>query len=743
MIQPYPVSDAMDPLKMYRPLQTTDPSLSSSPPSRTAPALSDPGHEILLIDGADTLVYIDPKSFKPAWTLQPQSAASIPHRVISHNLLDTGSPYFVKAFEPRRVSRTIKRRGLDGALPEGIKYVIDLTPPPTDDEAILFTTELSCPLGIRTWARSMDRWSLPSQFVGGIDEGQDYSRETTLPVEYSDSRHRKGIVDILKALHQIDPGLDTPCKLWTFFALAKVFGIGNEARINDHILTWVYESTNAKIIELHPEVTFRIACGVQCVHMCRDSFSILVGEEALLRLADVGKEPRLQRPQKTFHGRIRELLDDDDYQRVEYAGQNMMEHIIEQFIDLAGAEMAWLPQLPAYQSIQAHVENKCGGSCNLASELMAILKEYVRGHIFAILANNATVLPKEKRQYIGTDEYPSQDFANACNSMRLTERIMSKSFWKTVVPADSHTDSLASPGAQLGGRAIADVGKPLYPFLAQGDAKIGSVDLSDLLSVVNQYNRHIDPSIPRFGFRKLSLTSLIEPRGMRRPDRLRQLDPHGNTHWPGTISWEYVSTAFDPMEFINQAGSYMAIISERMNQTTSTDAQFVFTDTLTCLTENEIKFLPLWAGGNDDGSGGVYMGQVIPHLETGGFSTPGPGIHTGSTVVSSTASFSSAGTSEYESTAHGASHRATAGHWTDVMSVGSGAASISSGELIDKDEFSLNMDTSAGDEEGDCFDSDSEGDSTVILGPSSTLDPIEEVAEKVEHLDLGVEALSD
>ncbi|KAF7869988.1 hypothetical protein EAF04_004772 [Stromatinia cepivora] len=35
-------------------------------------------------------------------------------------------------------------------------------------------------------------------------------------------------------------------------------------------------------------------------------------------------------------------------------------------------------------------------------------------------------------------------------------------------------------------------------------------------------------------------------------------------------------------------------------------------DTLLCLTDNEWQYLPLWAGGNDDGSGGVTSADVSP-----------------------------------------------------------------------------------------------------------------------------------
>ena len=60
--------------------------------------------------------------------------------------------------------------------------------------------------------------------------------------------------------------------------------------------------------------------------------------------------------------------------------------------------------------------------------------------------------------------------------------------------------------------------------------------------------------------------------------------------------------------------------------------------TLTCLTENEWKFLPLWAGGLDDGTGHVFSNEPVEAIPDAAFSTPGPSIHTGDSTWSSAAS---------------------------------------------------------------------------------------------------------
>ncbi|PWY89805.1 hypothetical protein BO70DRAFT_377073 [Aspergillus heteromorphus CBS 117.55] len=742
---------------MDDPAQTTAP--PPSPHLLIAAALSDPGHDILLADNADTLVYIDPPSFKSTGHLQPESPSCIPHRVNSQNLLRTESLDLTRPFEARKLAPTIKRRGLAGVLPSGIRYVVDLTPPSEGDEAVTFTTELSCPLGIRTWARSKERWGLPEHCVGGTDENEEGGSQSALPAEYSGSRHRRGIVDILKVLHYINPCLDTPCKMWTYFALAKVLGIATHSEINVHILTWVYDPDNTKFIELHPEVAYRIACGIQCERMCQDAFSILVGEEALLRLADAGKEPRLQWPSRTIHGRPREPLEDGDRQRVEYASHSLLDRVIDRFLELAGADMLWFSQITAYHSIQAHTHT-CY-DCEHAANLVNTLKQYIRGHIFTVLAVNAgtAVTGKLSKKVVADDSYPTQDFVDACNSMSLPERIMTYSFWKGLVVIDDVSHRLFNPGPELGIRTLADVGSPLASFLAQGSAEIGNVDLSDLLLRANQYNRHVDPMSPRFGFRTIAMECIIEART--------------NTGVLGPLTWQHLASIFNPQDFIDQARSYIAVVAEQMIQAIRPDASFSITDTLTCLVDSEIQFLPLWAGGNEDGTGGVYTDQGMAELDTCGFSMFQPAVPTGHTVPSSI-SFPGADTSMYESTVQGASHRATASHLTDVMSVASeafsafsedlseqvdnivpcvdqdaGTLSTSSGkqpEQADEDEFCVNMDSSADDELEDYFDTDSDDDDggTAMVDSSGAIDALEDVAAGLERIDLGdVEAVSD
>lgn len=97
-------------------------------------------------------------------------------------------------------------------------------------------------------------------------------------------------------------------------------------------------------------------------------------------------------------------------------------------------------------------------------------------------------------------------------------------------------------------------------------------------------------------------------------------------------------------------------------------------DCLMCLDEDEFKYLPLWAGGNDDGTGGVYDDMPVPNLDAASQSVESfaPGrIHKAYDAPSdsdmgTTSAFDYIGSSQAMSTVGKASKRATDGTQTIV-----------------------------------------------------------------------------
>ena len=96
-------------------------------------------------------------------------------------------------------------------------------------------------------------------------------------------------------------------------------------------------------------------------------------------------------------------------------------------------------------------------------------------------------------------------------------------------------------------------------------------------------------------------------------------------------------TFFDLDQFFREAHKYVVRFGLQKLQSSDHHQrkepfELGIINTLVCLQDSEWKYLPLWAGGNDDGSGGVYVDQ--PDTADLGFSSPGPDIHTGTPATS-------------------------------------------------------------------------------------------------------------
>ena len=104
-------------------------------------------------------------------------------------------------------------------------------------------------------------------------------------------------------------------------------------------------------------------------------------------------------------------------------------------------------------------------------------------------------------------------------------------------------------------------------------------------------------------------------------------------------------TFFSLGNFFNEARQYIKRTAESKLRYTDCNQrkephEIGITNTLVCLSDDEWKYLPLWAGGLDDGSGGVFNDH-IPGDQIG-FCTPGPEVHSGFTPANSE------GSSEFE-----------------------------------------------------------------------------------------------
>lgn len=712
-----------------------------SPSVSAAQSVIQFGVPLLFVNGADTLVYIDPAPGTGA-----SNSSSVPLRVRSESLLKTGSPYFQELFEPQRQARLLRRRGLTESLPGGLRYILDLTPALQDEAAVIYMTELSCPEGIRTWGRNQKRFDLPIHCVGGpedMEQGPQWSSQASqsgnqglsrtffsasgrpsapatphensethrdvnqaqpvhgftpqenpcLPLDYSPIRHRSCIERVLHTLEGLSPKLDTAPKLWTFFASAKLMGVASETTISDYILSWFYTNQNSLFIELHPELTYRVACGIRSASLCRETFAILVGEEALLLLHN-SKSGILKRPHKTLHGRTREALDDEELQRIEYASKNFMERILTSFVELVGTRMTWLLELSEYKRLVTTASYSVDAAA--VFNLTVKLKQFIRGRIITVLLAHLQTYSPSTLSILETrwGDYPQPLYWDTYYSLRALERIFSRTFWKNLLLEHLSDEIFAENVGQSRpfgmSSCIADLGRHLPALKGQEAAKCGVVSMSEL---------HL-------------ATSRVNMNGYR----------------------------FDLSKFFTEAIEYIRNFAQKMLQSPRQESTgpFELVDTLTCLDDGEYRYLALWAGGNDDGTGGVFTDHNIPVIEQGGFSAPGPSVHTGS-IAASLESFSIVDGSEGMSTAQVASHQATDGLGADVVSVGSMRNSLWEDVIAHRDSgqgaeteslFSWDNPTlSEADDEENLTDVASDDSGTIIVGSPGLVDPFNDDEE--------------
>jgi hypothetical protein len=253
------------------------------------------------------------------------------------------------------------------------------------------------------------------------------SADSELPVDYSVIRHRSAIERVLHAVSGLDPKLDSAPKIWTFFAAAKYFDCARHSCIGDWLIRWMYATPNSYFIELNPETASQVANGVQCLALCRDSYAILVGEEALDNLRRT-RNPMLLAGNTNSYGRAKEELTEEDQTRVEYGSKSFLERVHTIFQSLVDEHMLWLNDLPEFRFIR-DFKSASPQHMKLRQKLIDTLKEYVRGRLYWAFCRNHNGTLSHLKETSSGKKYPNPSYSNVYNSLDLRERIFTRTAW--------------------------------------------------------------------------------------------------------------------------------------------------------------------------------------------------------------------------------------------------------------------------------------------------------------------------
>ncbi|KAJ4411721.1 hypothetical protein N0V85_003792 [Neurospora sp. IMI 360204] len=547
-------------------------------------------------------------------------------------------------FDPRRQERMRRQLGME-TLPPGIDYVLDFTPPTEGSELADLTAALWLPKMVKLWFLaghycpeeilesghrtsiwdkrplasrsvsamlalghddacrsllqfcSMDRSEWKPKDVPGIvdvdpeaEEHSNYFPTFRRIPDYCGIRHRVAIMRVLHAINGNGLLLNSAARMWTVAQVAIHLEIPQV--VVDPVTQWLIAPPNTKFVEICPERSFQLALALKIPCVLIAAFRILVSELAVDYAAP---EPSPRRPALTWAQRRRDDYGDLPSDPVEYASHAFFERITgllemlrsNTVFDRIGTGLKEWDLLKQQTSIvheQGSDELRTAHG-NLVQALVGafhnIIQRCLRKN--APLGPLASLTAAQRDHYISRHERDS--LGHLYENLSHSQRVLTPFFWESLL-----SQSLPNPS--------------------------GSGPLS--LSTYNGY------AIRTYADK---YTSLWRSANLPHPDF--QPEPaNRSNHFTKRLN-EFNIHQFETEVFAALPSLCHRVLGKGYNEE---PFQFFLSDhlLLPSLTSPEMDFLPIWAGGLDDGSGGVFQ-DAIPPAEMGP-SEPGPAYHTGYTI---------------------------------------------------------------------------------------------------------------
>ncbi|KAL7921142.1 hypothetical protein ACQKWADRAFT_296375 [Trichoderma austrokoningii] len=612
-------------------------------------------------DEGDTLVFVDYPEIKRRQSEQTDCFgsrySSQKFRVHSEKLLATGSAKFAEMLNPTYQFRIQRRRKLAKSLPEGVKYVLDLTPPSEGDDLVFQVTQLSLTPGIIKWwaasdlhkvtrwlvtghddicscgQRTIPRWGLakeegakgkslaqhassdePIPYVDnrekitpptshdliykkmhGIDRPYETPKYRDIP-DYCPTRHRNNIIRLLKMIEGHDVMLDSASRVWTLVGLAKIFDCPSVMR--DPVTQWIMYNENTKFIEVLPEEALQIGFTLELAQVTQCAFRILVNE---LALKEANTSPGRDLNRVTIFGRRLGNLDDELRNVVQHAARALVERVSlvpEAFQSDVSLDCWMIEEWATLRKMESALAEETSMSCVGAAESLRVVMRGIQESVknsFAMLAvGDKTTLSafismdEDRATYVLPEDFES--LKDIEKSMNVTQRLLCPFIYR-----------------QLGDFWNNNVNE-LAPWLFEATADISRRLLARARNSIEHalYEKPSKAYLP-------SWQVFLDQAGGEPP--LSVKNPLIDMTALGTQIHEAI---------LPYSGSWVRFdIEPPLNITRHM---------LLTLDNNELKFLPLWAGGCNDGTGGVFEVELPP--ASWGPNGPGPAYHTGNTIPS-------------------------------------------------------------------------------------------------------------
>ncbi|CCT64114.1 uncharacterized protein FFB20_03917 [Fusarium fujikuroi] len=617
------------------------------------------------LNQGDTLVFIDyPVHHKGVLDYTDCNGIvykSQKFRVHSSKLLETGSPKFAELLGPTYQFKIQRRRKMVNKLPDGIQYLLDLTPPSEGDELVFQMTELSLTPGIIKWWSSSILNGVDPFLVCGHDDickcnrqpkGAENNKDVDANAEHDSAtptkrnatigyrlkqlnldperalqlkaknedayetplyrqipdycpiRHRNGIVRLLMLIEGKGCILDSAPRLFTIFKLSCLFECSS--MLTDRVTQWIMHGQNTAFIEVLPEEALQIGSLLKIPPVMDSAFRILVNELAL-KLADTSPTNNIAHSQTTIFGRQLGQLPDELSNIVQHGAQALVDRVSEINTTYRNPNLfaSWdIDEWAKLQVIEQLLEQENTPLGQIALEKLRLLMSALTHeftHAWEEAIDSAPVDSHSTYNGIDRDRLTyvePKDFDNMTFIMMLFNPIQ---MLLCAVPYNDLGVELDNQRWNSGRCKLDGYKHKSYVVLVQE----ATAALDDFLVCTPMLSNNLLWS------RILALEDREFPRmGMRSPGRpivsLNTLEAAVKERLrPLTLSWRR-ENFWPPLNLTRHL--------------------------LLTLTENELKYLPLWCGGNDDGSGGVF-GDAIPSADLlVAPNGPGPGFHTGYTI---------------------------------------------------------------------------------------------------------------
>ncbi|KAI0596434.1 hypothetical protein F4775DRAFT_603852 [Biscogniauxia sp. FL1348] len=542
----------------------------------------------------------------------------------SSKLLGTGSSVFKKLFSDASQKQTIRRLGLGGDLP--CRYVLDLTPPTEGEESAAMLIQASLSPAVRAWWLSSEAFNISPSLVSGHDDHCSNHRDVPLHAkkvatgilpelpavivdldrikpssardidDFCPIRFRANIIRLLMAINGAELVLNSAPRVYTLACVASTFDCIDIVR--DEVTVWLLAQPNCKFIDINAEDALQISWMLQISDVARASFRILVAERALaiLGAVDADEAAKKKKEEQQLFGRPRATVTEDQAKCIQYAAQKFADRVQSTFDKLTSDDVFdWLgiSEWRKLKSISCRIETA------LNNDFPSLPDSHLEpDYLFITMLHDAQeALKSVKDTLLGFMHGAVKDALGLQLSQATLESLDRDRAYYVGSSQFIKTSTIHSK--------LTSVQRLMVPAFWD--------NLSTILQEPNMIKSALDKDTAKLNA-KVTMVILLKSILARDVNELK----------------------ISPAALEKQVRDATATLRSEW-AFPSLEVELGHTKHLILgLSDEEFKFLPLWAEGLDDGTGGVYESNV-PDAELG-LTRPGPSFCAGGTVATDVSS---------------------------------------------------------------------------------------------------------